>query len=151
MSISSVINDTNYDANEDYIDLNDPNWSIDQEIEAVEGYRVPGFFVLVRLYSSPKKEITSGGIIIPDKNADEAHIDQQELAKVGLVVKFGPGVYKDEERYALTGPYCSIGEWINMGSRNAGDKLTYKGKKYMIIAENCVRGGLEDPRDVRIS
>lgn len=151
MSINMFINyGAEYDKSKDCIDLSDPEWSIQKEIEFVTERDVKGRWIMVRIYSAPIVETSKGGIFIPPKASDEIAQDQRDLARCGLVVKMGKGAYKDEELYKDTGPYCSVGEWIDF-SRLAGTKSIWRGKSYIMIPENAPISGIPDPRELRIA
>lgn len=81
------------------------------EIPQVQGYRV-------LVIPVGHKEMTKGGILLPD----EVREKQMNHAQIFRVVGVGPAAYKDEARFP-DGPYCGIGDYVFIG-RYAGTRIT---------------------------
>lgn len=106
------------------------NFSIEDEIERFKGLvEVRGWSILVRLFVRPQKV---GGLIMPDsiKQRDE------DSNYRGLVVGVGKAVYQDP-RYAQTGPWCRLGEWV-VFPRYAGYKIKILGMPMFVLKEDMI-------------
>ena len=62
--------------------------------------------ILVGVYQRPKK--TAGGIHLPDQVTKEDHFQ----GKVGLVLKVGPGAFKDDALNKFHGATVKPGDWV---------------------------------------
>jgi len=82
-----------------------------EEVPQVQGFRV-------LLIPVGHKEMTKGGILLPD----EVRNKQMNHAQIFRVVGMGPAAYKDEARFP-DGPYCEIGDYVFIG-RYAGTRIT---------------------------
>jgi co-chaperonin GroES (HSP10) len=82
-----------------------------EEVPQVLGFRV-------LLIPVSHKEMTKGGILLPD----EVRNKQMNHAQIFRVVGMGPSAYKDEARFP-DGPYCEIGDYVFIG-RYAGTRIT---------------------------
>lgn len=82
-----------------------------EEIPQVQGFRV-------LVIPVGHKEMTKGGILLPD----EVRNKQMNHAQIFRVVGMGPAAYKDETRFP-DGPYCGVGDYVFIG-RYAGTRIT---------------------------
>lgn len=82
-----------------------------EEIPQVQGFRV-------LLIPVGHKEMTKGGIFLPD----EVREKQLNHAQTFRVVGIGPAAYKDKTRFP-DGPYCGMGDYVFIG-RYAGTRIT---------------------------
>jgi len=101
---------------------------------------LPGFHVLVRPVSV--KNITKGGIYIPDSTKD----DMSYLTTVGKVLALGDLAYLDNDRYP-TGAWCSVGDHVCYG-KHAGTKLFYKGIRMILLFDDQITMRVGDPKDL---
>ena len=62
--------------------------------------------ILVGIYQRPKK--TAGGIHLPDQVTKEETFQ----GKCGLVLKVGPGAFKDDQINKFHGASVSVGDWV---------------------------------------
>lgn len=146
----------NDDLNLDDYTVEDPGidfetYNLEEEIEKYKGCHPQGYQVLIRIYKPKLQKKTKGGIIMSSMTLDKQDQDDKFINFVGLVIKIGQGVYKDEERYHLTGPYCKVGDWV-MVPRPHAHTYSYKGLTSMTISEDKILQVIDDPRDIsRIS
>lgn len=83
----------------------DPRQDIFDFIGDLSGHEVIGDRVLVAIYMRPEK--TQGGIIRPDANK----LEDVYQGKVGLVLKWGPDAFRNEETGELYEQAVNPGEW----------------------------------------
>ena len=98
--------------------------------------------VLVAIFTG--KEMTKGGIIIPDK----AMRENVYQGKAGLVLKVGPMAYKDGTNYAFGGFAVKAGDWVAFRPAECEMHLQIKGYDCRIFEDQRVRIKLEHPQDV---
>lgn len=123
------------------------NYNLQEEIEKYEGYEPKGYQLLCRIYKPIIEKETKGGIILTDTDIYKKAQDAQITNFVGLVIKISPAVYKDQERYRLTGEYCQVGDWITF-KRAYGDTFCYNGLPTITIDEERILGVVKDPRKI---
>jgi co-chaperonin GroES (HSP10) len=82
----------------------DPRQAILDFVGDLDDFEVIGDRVLVGIYMRPEK--TSGGIIRPDINK----VEDVWQGKVGLVLKWGPDAFRDEDG-ELYEQRVEVGEW----------------------------------------
>lgn len=122
------------------IDLN--SFSLEEELAKYEELTATGWSVVVRLLTSPAKK---GSIYLTDKHREA----ESFLTSVGLVVKLGKGVYKDN-RYADTGAWCKEGDWV-VFPRHAGYKIEFKGIPLFVLKEDMVDVVVDNPTLIGIN
>jgi co-chaperonin GroES (HSP10) len=123
------------------------NYNLQEQIKKYDGYEPAGYQLLCRIYKPVIEEKTKGGIFLTDTELHKKAQDAQITNFVGLVVKIAPAVYKDEERYKLTGKYCQVGDWITF-KRAYGDTFCYNGLPTITIDEERILGIVKDPRKI---
>lgn len=77
-----------------------------RQLGDLTGYTVLGTDVLVATYIKPRK--TAGGIIIPDKGAEE----DRYQGKIGLVIKLGEAAFQFDGQYAYKGTIPKAGDFV---------------------------------------
>jgi co-chaperonin GroES (HSP10) len=129
------------------IDLD--NFSIEEEIEKYKQVNPSGYQILVRIYVPDPLKIrkTAGGLILPDSTVDQNNRDAKFTNLVGLVIKFGPGVYKDKNRYEFTGYYCQIGDWVQFPRAN-GHSFAHNKLSSLYLIEDQILGRVDDPSTI---
>ena len=88
------------------------------------------------------KGTSEGGIHIPDKVLDDGQIQ----TVVGYVLKQGPLVYKDTEKFP-SGPWCEEKQWV-IFPRYAGSRFRIDGGEVRIINDDEVLSTITDPDDI---
>lgn len=111
--------------------------------------RLPGWKLLVR--PVPVRAKTKGGILLPDN----ARGDMEYLNTVGRVLAVGDLAFKFEEnRRTPLGhqwlaedypPWCAVGDYV-VYAKYAGQKMTYKGVKLLLIKDRDVEFIVPDPQ-----
>lgn len=122
------------------------NFDFDEVVSRYEGIEPAGWQLLIRIYI-PLLEVKIGSILLSDETIAKKKIDARFTNLCGLVVKMGHGVYRDLERYALTGPYCNVGDWVYL-PRASGSSFAYNGLTSIFINEDAILGVVKDPRSV---
>tara|TARA_R100001594_G_scaffold38481_1_gene69719 strand:+ start:855 stop:1301 length:447 start_codon:yes stop_codon:yes gene_type:complete len=114
--------------------------------EAMEGSlleRMPnptGWRMLILPYRG--KEMTEGGIVLPNKLLD----DDQIQTVVGYVVKQGPLCYKDKEKFP-EGPWCQEKQWV-IFARYAGSRFRIEGGEVRILNDDEILATINNPDDI---
>jgi|TARA_E500000305_G_scaffold53917_1_gene43026 chaperonin GroES len=114
--------------------------------EAMEGSlleRMPnptGWRMLILPYRG--KEITEGGIVLPNKLLD----DDQIQTVVGYVVKQGSLCYKDKEKFP-EGPWCREKDWV-IFARYAGSRFRIEGGEVRILNDDEILATIDNPDDI---
>jgi len=85
---------------------------------------------------------TDGGIVIPEKILDDGQIQ----TVVGYVLKQGPLVYKDEDKFP-NGPWCQEKDWV-VFARYAGSRFRIDGGEVRIINDDEILATIGDPEDI---
>jgi len=85
---------------------------------------------------------TDGGIVIPEKILDDGQIQ----TVVGYVLKQGPLVYKDEDKFP-NGPWCQEKDWV-VFARYAGSRFRIDGGEVRIINDDEILATINDPEDI---
>ena len=120
--------------------MND-EWITDSEVSDPETLPdIPGYHVLVRPYAIRNE--TKGGILLPDKFAD----DMKYLTTVGKVVKIGDTAYRDEEKFP-NGAWCCEGDFVCY-TKHSGQKFVYKGIRYILLYDDQIMMKIDNPSDV---
>jgi len=88
------------------------------------------------------KERTDGGVYLPEKVRDDGQIQ----TVVGYVLKQGPLVYKDQEKFP-TGAWCKERDWV-VFARYAGSRFRIEGGEVRIINDDEVLATLSNPEDI---
>ena len=114
--------------------------------EAMEGSlleRMPnptGWRMLIIPYRG--KEMTEGGIVLPNKLLD----DDQIQTVVGYVVKQGSLCYKDKEKFP-EGPWCQEKQWV-IFARYAGSRFRIEGGEVRILNDDEILATIDNPDDI---
>ena len=116
--------------------VTDPEESPDPEVLP----ELPGYHVLVRPVSV--KNVTKGGIYIPDSTKD----DMSYLTTVGRVVALGDLAYLDNDKFPA-GAWCKVGDHVSYG-KHIGTKLFYKGVRFILLFDDQITMRLQDPKDL---
>ena len=94
------------------------------------------------LIAIPKlEEITSGGVIIPDKLKGM----EQTASIIGLVIAMGKAAYKDADKFP-DGPYCKEGDFVIFRSYS-GTRFKLRGEEFRLINDDTVEAVVDDPRE----
>jgi len=144
-------NDLNQDDNLDDPGIDFETYNLEEEIEKYKECHPQGYQIVLRIYKPKLEKKSKGGILLASTVLDKQHQDDKFINFVGLVVKMAPGVYKDEERYRFTGPYCKVGDWV-MVPRAHAHTYSHRGLTSMTISEDKILQVIDDPRVIaRIS
>jgi hypothetical protein len=117
-------------------------------------FSIFGDNVLIRPYVPPKGIKLKGGstLLIPD-SVDH---DRTYLQNIGLLVKVGELAFKDpnlkpgEPRFPygyFEKKWATEGEWV-LYPRNAGQKIKYKGVRFVLMKDTSLLGKMRDPADL---
>lgn len=117
-------------------------------------YRPAGYSVVCKIYVSPDELME-----VTDKNGKKVILytapmtkQQDELKSVtALVCAMGPQAYKGNhadgtERFP-EGPWCRIGDWINL-PRHSAYLMKFRGVALASIPDDKVQGVIDDPSDL---
>ena len=99
-----------------------------------------GWRILILPYMGQIK--SKGGVILPDEAREREHY----ATVCAYVLKCGPDVYSDKERFPH-GPWCKEGDWILFG-RYAGARFKLEDGECRIINDDEVIGTIADPSDL---
>jgi co-chaperonin GroES (HSP10) len=99
-----------------------------------------GWRMLILPYRGKAK--TDGGIYIPDKILDDGQIQ----TVVGYVLKQGPLVYADTEKFP-DGPWCKEKDWV-VFARYAGSRFRIDGGEVRILNDDEILATIDDPEDI---
>jgi co-chaperonin GroES (HSP10) len=124
-------------------------YSLEEEIAKYSGkdfVEPSGYQILIRVYV-PKKIKQVGSILLPEESVSKLNQDAKFTNLTGLVVKMALGVYKDQERYMYTGPYCQVGDWVQF-ARAEGHSFAHNGITSIEITEDRILGKIGDPRSI---
>jgi len=119
------------------------NYSLEEEIEKYSNIAPVGWQLLIRVYV-PIKVTQIGSILLADESANKMNQDAKFTNLTGLVIKQAVGVYRDMERYSLTGPYCNVGDWVQF-PRAHGNSFAYNGLTSIYMNEDAILGVIKDP------
>ena len=102
--------------------------------------------VLWRILVMPvkPKEISKGGIVIPR----EAQDAQGHLNYVGKVVSTGALAFKSD-KFAGEDGFPKVGDYV-LYSRYAGQQMTYRGTKLLIVNDDEILGVVPNPEALQI-
>jgi co-chaperonin GroES (HSP10) len=98
--------------------------------------RAVGWGLYVRLYTEPN--MVKSVMRPPSVQEEDMYTNC-----VGLVVQQGKGAYKDA-RYADTGPWCEVGDWV-VFPRHSGYRILVKGIPIWVLKEDAIDGVAESP------
>jgi co-chaperonin GroES (HSP10) len=127
-------------------------------IEAISRSRDPGSAILdfmgdlsdvevllnrVLVATHIRSNVTTGGIIRPDVNVEE----DVWQGKCGLILKYGPDAFKDDEEYIWGESKLSIGDW---GVYKVGDgwSVTVKNYPCRIVRDSSFMMRVQDPNSI---
>ncbi|MDQ5981430.1 MAG: chaperonin GroES [Patescibacteria group bacterium] len=88
--------------------------------------------VVVKLLEA--KEMTSGGIYLPETGQEESHVAEVMAVGDGRVIDNG----------TLVKPGVQVGQKVVIRGKWAGDNVTVDGVEYKVVGENDVLAILED-------
>jgi hypothetical protein len=121
-----------------------PKRAILDAVGDLSQYEVFHNLVLIGTYIGPEK---IGSIIRPDKSVAEDRFQ----GKVGLVLRIGPGAFKDEGHIKFYGVTVNEGDWIVYRPSDALEQLVRKqgtvndGVSVRLIEDAHIKGRLQDP------
>lgn len=121
-------------------------YSLEEEIAKYDWVEPVGYQLLIRVYV-PKKIKQIGSLLLPEESISKLNQDAKLTNLTGLVVKIAPGVYKDQERYQYTGPYCQVGDWVQF-ARASGHSFAHNGLTSIYMIEDYILGKVKDPRTI---
>lgn len=121
-------------------------YSLEEEIAKYDGVEPVGYQLLIRVYV-PKTIKQIGGILLPDESINKLNQDAKLTNLTGLVIKIASGVYKDQERYQYTGPYCQVGDWVQF-PRASGHSFAHNALTSIYMTEDYVLGKVKNPRTI---
>lgn len=108
------------------------------------GITVRGYHILVAL--PMPKEVTDGGIIIPDETKDA----EMYNTSVGKVLQIGAAAFKqaDSGEFAPTGPRCEIGDWV-ICPKFGTKIIEVDGYRYSIVNDDEIYATIDDPHRMK--
>lgn len=135
---------TDYAAN--YTDDNDLGWDESTELPEAffDGLPQPLTWRILVMPVRPRK-VSKGGIVLAETTQDV----QRHLNYVGRIVSMGSLVYTDK-RLASEVNKPAVGEYVIYG-RYAGQVLTYKGIRLLIINDDEILAKVSSPDDLKIN
>lgn len=122
------------------------HYSLDEEISKYDGVDPVGYQILVRVYV-PKTPDKINNIFLSEETMAKMQQDARLTNLTGLVIKLAPGVYKDKERYSLTGDYCTVGDWVQF-ARATGYSFAHNKLTSIYMVEDAIVGKIKDPRTI---
>ena len=136
---------TDYNAN--YTDSNDLGW--DEANALPEDFYGPGLpqpltWRILVMPIRPRK-VSKGGIVLAETTQDV----QRHLNYIGRIVSIGSLAYTDK-RIATEAYIPKVGEYVIYG-RYAGQVLTYKGIRLLIINDDEILAKVASPDDLKIN
>ena len=116
--------------------------TLSPQAPAVEKMPQPtGWRILILPYKGKKK--TEGGVYLPDQA-----VEREALATVcGYVLKVGPLVYKDPDKFGETGAWCKEGDWVIFG-RYAGSRFKIDGGEVRLLNDDEILATINNPEDI---
>lgn len=125
--------------------MDDPDGEWLNSAEAQVPSDFPDVF-LWRMLIAPRrpKRVSKGGIILPG-NAQDA---EDFLTYVGQVVAMGSLCYRSDV-FKDTDNIPKVGDWVVYG-RYAGQRIVYRGFKFIFLNDKEVLGRVADPDMVKI-
>lgn len=108
--------------------------------------------LIVKIYLRPEEIST---FTTDDGRTISIYAPPQLLAKdrfrncTALVIAVGDDCYK-HPRYAKSGPYCRVGDWIVI-PRNVGIQMNYRGVPVQVIPEWALFCVIEEPTHIQRS
>lgn len=122
-------------------------------------FDVFGDNVLIRPYQPPKDHKVAGGkfkIILPDQVDHDRHYLQLtgQLVKVGNLAFHDPNVKPEDGKFYPHGyfqnKWAKEGDWV-LFPRNSGQKLKYKGVKFVLMKDTFLLGKIANPEDISVN
>jgi co-chaperonin GroES (HSP10) len=121
----------------------DPREKLLAELGDISGIEIFYNYVLVAVYTIPKEAKTAGGLLIPQKTADES-IWQ---GRACLVAKLGPQAFKDEGEVKFWGCKADVGDWVLTRAAD-GQSLEINGVICRLYRDTQIMAKLADPDSV---
>lgn len=124
------------------------NYNFEELLKIYEDYEPVGWGVLVRVYKPIRQEKTKGGVYLSDIELAKQDHASKFYNFIGLVIKIAPGVYKETEKYHLTGAYCKPGDWVQF-SRSEGNSFAWKGLTSLRVEEDRILARITSPIHIK--
>lgn len=135
---------TDYSAN--YTDDNDLGWDETNELPEsfYEGLPQPLTWRILVMPVRPRK-VSKGGIVLAETTQDV----QRHLNYIGRIISTGSLAYTDK-RISMETSKPKVGDYVIYG-RYAGQVLTYKGIRLLIINDDEILAKVASPDDLKIN
>ena len=119
----------------------DPASAIRSAVGNLDGIEIMWRYILVGTFFRPEK--TAGGIYRPQVNLNE----DQYQSKTGLVLKMGPGCFKEEDGVSFYGQSVAVDDWVTY---RVGDgwPVTIKGTPCRMLLDGNIKMKVQDPEAV---
>lgn len=130
------------------VERTNPRQALLEALGDVSWYEPFHNLVLIATYVPPEK--TKGGIIRPDRSMAEARF--QGIA--GLVLRVGPGAFKDEGHIKFYGVTVKEGDWIVYRPSDAVEQFirikgtTNDGVSVRLIEDAHIKARIPDPDSI---
>ena len=102
-----------------FVHKDDPRQAIFSDVGSLDGIEVLNQYVLLGKYIRPAGLKTIGGIEVPESFV----ADDQFQTKVGLVLKWGPTAFQDDDQVKFHGWTPNVGDWVAF---RASDGLNFQ-------------------------
>ncbi|HET6443742.1 MAG TPA: co-chaperone GroES family protein [candidate division Zixibacteria bacterium] len=104
-----------------------------------------GYKILIK--KRAPKEVTSGGIILPDSVKDV----ESWLEICAQIVALGPYCYCDRDTGTPwpLGPWCKVGDWVIV-PKFTQFKMDIEGEEYRFINDDEVIAVVDDPSMIKV-
>ena len=99
-----------------------------------------GWRILILPYRGKGK--TESGVYLSDQVVEQSQVSTQ----VGYVLKTGPLVYKDKEKFP-DGPWCAEKDWV-MFARYSGSRFNIDGGEVRILNDDEILARISNPEDI---
>jgi co-chaperonin GroES (HSP10) len=110
----------------------DPGDVIREEVGDISNVEVMHNLVLLSIYKRPEK--TKGGIILTDRTKSE----EVYQGTVGLVLKVGPGAFKDDGINKFHGQSVSPGDWVCVRNSDC-QRVAINGVHCRLIEDSLIK------------
>lgn len=117
----------------------DPAEVIREKVGDLSAYEPFHNLVLIGIYERPEK--TKGGIIVTE-TAKKEDIYQ---GVIGLVLKVGPGAFKDDEHNKFHGLSVAPGDWVIYRASDAAQTISLNGKICRVLEDAQIKGRVAHP------
>jgi co-chaperonin GroES (HSP10) len=126
----------------DLAEQDQKDWQNEEGVEPQPGYPTPrGWRLLVMPIQPPLR--SKGGIILADISKDA----QEYQNYCGRVIALGENCYTQPRFQGMR--WCKEGDWVIYG-RYAGQRVTHKGVKLLLMNDDAILATVADPRELRM-